>query len=1304
MKTTYITLLLLLSCFVASAQLSNKHYLPPVFIPSSADATGPWVITLTTFETSPFEVKIYRYSDSGKEEFKTITISSTSPGFIDSDGTMASMISGSMSDLTLITPNNLRGNKAFNGLYLEAPKSFLVQFQAYTSAQAASLTSKGITAAGTEFYAGHTNTALVDYSTKDQLSNFISIMSTEDNNTVTITNADTDWMVNSYSHDFTAVSGVANSYQITLKEGECVSVAVYPEDLHQSNGTKYRYKTFLDGIHGTHIVSDKDVVVNCGSYCATAITTATSAARDAGFDQIVPADMVGNNYILTKGNGMLSNTTQYNEVVIIVATEDNTTIDVEDDSYTTPITLAKAGDIYKLEASIFYNGSTNKKNAMFSSDKPIYVYQTINGSETGNQTLGFNFVPPLDCATDYQVNLGGLMAGASNTVAHGYTLKNSTVRVNGVANVDSDILVDGIALPSYAYSTVRGSSQYKTFEYDIPMVSENKQQLFVKSSDEQPIFLSLVLLSGSIGSGAYFSGFSFMPIVSSEAVALSTDQLNIYTLEVINHKEGYEYTWFKNDTIVAGETGPTLEGAIGGEKYNVIAIVCDGTRSSDLSIDIYPPLHFVVEELSVESEAYLDTLHFPGFEAPSFSIKDSPQFGTVTIEPDGAFAYLPAEQFFCFDSISSDLFTYKVLDLDGSEVIDTVRVTVEYSNQYNPILHSDTISISNIVEADGNLKDIFKDLFQDVCDYDDTLCYTAFGVGLVDTASLECSTIFTHDPLFSTDRLQVNSAGELTYSPVASDFGDQPLKIEYSVYDKLIERLDGQTPETFIYDGNEIVTGQLKSETVTSIITLLDIKILSEDSVYLCSGDSVHIDYEVYGNFGSFTLEVVDEELGLNIPIAALDDNTITISDSVLDLGITKFKVYVTDSMGTISTSEVITVNKFETIYPHIALLDSICDDRSMCMRIGIENYDPDVEYVWYMDGVIIDGEAGQVIQNIAGGHEYYVEQTTCGGNRVVRSNGIFPEMYIAKERSIDPDGITERLSYLGVTDGIFSLVELPKYGEVTLQDDGYFTYLPDEQYFSSNDSSYLVIFDSFTYGIGEKEVAAAIRVDYSNDFDPVVPDSIISISNLTNFGEDTITVDLLSSSYDLDMIYTESIQPLSILDYSSLNFSPSIATDRLIAKDGNAVYKTELEDFVDGEVVIDYSVKDIGIMHNLSDYVEPIRTGNGTLTIKILDITIDLDSVNVCADEVVEIAYEVTGNIGDVELKMINIKDGSEVGFALFNSGVCTVDLYDIAQGLYNFKITLTDQYGTYSESENIRIYISDHIQLTPLTLSVDI
>jgi hypothetical protein len=109
-------------------------------------------------------------------------------------------------------------------------------------------------------------------------------------------------------------------------------------------------------------------------------------------DQIVPVNLLGNDYIAVKGS--LNNTGD--ESVVIMATQNNTQIFV--DGSATPVATLFAGEYFRIDIDSL---STSSNNALFiHSTLPIYaMHITGFGCEMGEAQL-----PPLNCAGSQQLN------------------------------------------------------------------------------------------------------------------------------------------------------------------------------------------------------------------------------------------------------------------------------------------------------------------------------------------------------------------------------------------------------------------------------------------------------------------------------------------------------------------------------------------------------------------------------------------------------------------------------------------------------------------------------------------------------------------------------------------------------------------------------------------------------------------------------------------------------------------------------------------------------------------------------------
>ena len=242
-----------------------------------------------------------------------------------------------------------------------------------------------------------------------------------------------------------------------------------------------------NGANGTHITSDKDIVVNCatwlGGNARTGVTPTSpiSNGRDIGIDQIVPIENVGDEYVLIKGEGV------DNERTIVVSTASNTELFLNGNS--TPFaTLANAGDYYVITGTEFH---PINQNLYLTSSNPVYLYQTTNGGNSvaydNERQSGLMFLPPVGCSGGKDVFLPDVDA-------------IGTAYINIIANFGANIYVNGVLQGNG--DTISGTSDYVTYKLTSGYSGD------VRITSDQLIRVALINLSGNIGASGYFSGFT----------------------------------------------------------------------------------------------------------------------------------------------------------------------------------------------------------------------------------------------------------------------------------------------------------------------------------------------------------------------------------------------------------------------------------------------------------------------------------------------------------------------------------------------------------------------------------------------------------------------------------------------------------------------------------------------------------------------------------------------------------------------------------------------------------------------------
>ncbi len=344
--------------------------------------------------------------------------------------------------------------------------------------QAGVLVSKGLAGLGKEFRIGaFTNTGIAAYQAFHYT--FIAVLATENNTTVNFSNIKPGVILLNNA-------GVGNTPDpVVLNRGQSYVLAV--QGSHSPN---------RDGLIGALVSSDKPITVNCGSFAGTNGNVDNNL--DLGFDQIVPFERTGTEYIFIRGVGQ-----SIVEKALIVAHEDNTEVYVNDNNF--PTTTLNAGQYYAIDGFSFNaNGNLYVKTT-----KKVFCYQGIGGpGSQANQEMFF--VPPLSCETPKIIDniplierIGSLIFTGNINIATKTGAQLNFI-INGanysLSNLPSGVSYDGPL-------SVTGNPDYVT--YTITGVTGNISVL----SDKE-LYLSYVSSNGNASYGGYYSGFTFKPEVS----------------------------------------------------------------------------------------------------------------------------------------------------------------------------------------------------------------------------------------------------------------------------------------------------------------------------------------------------------------------------------------------------------------------------------------------------------------------------------------------------------------------------------------------------------------------------------------------------------------------------------------------------------------------------------------------------------------------------------------------------------------------------------------------------------------------
>lgn len=508
----------------AKAQLSDLHYLPPLKQGQNNAGISQQAVYLSTPEPTPFLVNIYRGTDP--TPIDSYTISNVNP----------EVFPMSNGDNNIILVNNANTGVVLNdgGLRFESPSGnrFYVNYRGSSSAQSASLTSKGRQAMGTNFKWG----GVPNRGQHPSKSNTLGIMATEDNTTINLFGYDPgcEFRVGNNRAGITA-----NTHQITLDANESFVYETYignsPTQAHE------------DGWIGASIVSDKDIVISNGSMNFGRQVGASN--RDAGIDQPVPENRLGKEYVFVRGNG---NTNGWTEFPLLIATADNTQIFVN--GSTTPIATINNGDYFEVPSNL-YSSNTAGANMLVQTSKDVYAYQCMAGASTP-YTQGLNFVAPVNCLLpDVMDNIPDIRNMAGTAVTGGLTI------IAAANTLDANIqITDGngpVTLP--ASNPVAGSTDWKTFF--IPNLNGN-----VSVQSTGPMAIGFFGYNGARGVAGYFSGFDTVPEVSLEIRGGTGCFVGSEIYEATSSNFD-AFQWYKEGVPIPGANSPSYAPDGAGEYF-----------------------------------------------------------------------------------------------------------------------------------------------------------------------------------------------------------------------------------------------------------------------------------------------------------------------------------------------------------------------------------------------------------------------------------------------------------------------------------------------------------------------------------------------------------------------------------------------------------------------------------------------------------------------------------------------------------------------------------------------------------------
>ncbi|MFV8369263.1 T9SS type B sorting domain-containing protein [Flavobacterium sp. LB2R40] len=504
MKKTLLLLFILfsISCF---SQFSKTHYIPP--LTCATNLAGDHYLYISTPSTTDVNFKIIANGGS----IITGVVKNTTP-YIYSIG--------QGQNTQLITPKNTIGILTNKGYVIEAEDLIYVSVRVNAGlnvnngsyVHAGGLVSKGNSALGKEFRLG----AMLNPVFDTNVLNFASILSTENGTKVTISNIPIGTLL---------TNGYVISGPITfiLDKNESYVLALENNNTTVSNSSK---------MIGALVESDKPVVVNSGSFGGSNSTSVNAQGspngRDVGFDQIVPIEKTGKEYIFVKGLGSGSN--EEIERVLLIANKAQTIIYLND-GLTPFATLANAGDYITIDGSKFMNGNLYVKTS-----ENVFAYQSIGGSNSpANQNLFF--VPPLNCSTPRIVDNIPSIESIGNIIYNG--------GLNIVTETGATVTINNTTITSIPIAIV-GNPNYE--RYTIPNLSGN---IAVKSTKQ--VYVSYFGTNGAATYGGYYSGFDTKPEIVTDKITVANSACIPNVVLKISTLSSYDtFQWYFNDNPIIG--------------------------------------------------------------------------------------------------------------------------------------------------------------------------------------------------------------------------------------------------------------------------------------------------------------------------------------------------------------------------------------------------------------------------------------------------------------------------------------------------------------------------------------------------------------------------------------------------------------------------------------------------------------------------------------------------------------------------------------------------------------------------------
>lgn len=606
----------LISSVSLLAQRDMEHWIAPMM-----DTTGSGqpqqVLYFSTDSVTAFPVDIY----NNNVVIGTVTVSKNNPQtFI---VPRQFIITTSATDL--FAPKSM-------GLYTKGSKPYYLTLRFSVQSHAEIITSKGKAGIGKEFYLAPS--PLTD--TGSHLNFMAGFLATEDNTTIT---------VSEYASNVVFSNGVTGAAQptttFTLNKGQ--SYIMEGESAIAGNAS---------GFIGAKVVANKPISVTNGNFNGQFAMSTSIAGSDIVMDQSVPLERLGNEFVLIKGRG---NVGMHMEGAMVVATVDNTQIFIN--GSTTAAATINRGDWYRVDDVSYVNqNNTGHYNMHIKTSQNAYVYQLLAGMPSSNATIGYNYIPPLNCFLPRKIDeIGKIneMPGIS-----------PQVKLNIITEAGATVTVNG-ATPTAAQGPHPVTGTAAWVSYSLDNVTGN--QTVVSSS---AVTAGISGGSDVYGYGGFFAGFSSVPVIAKQSgdcipgIVLSVD--DIYDT----------YQWFLNGVAIPGATTHTYTPTQPG---NYTCRVTIGNCPPVLT-PVFKVYNCTVET-TVDQNVCGGTIFTPDFTTSTqtpgpttTNIVTQPLHGTAVVNPNGTITYTATPGYLGPDTLVYN-FCGNVADFADCETV-TVNINV----------------------------------------------------------------------------------------------------------------------------------------------------------------------------------------------------------------------------------------------------------------------------------------------------------------------------------------------------------------------------------------------------------------------------------------------------------------------------------------------------------------------------------------------------------------------------------------------------------------------------------------------------